>query len=150
MKKYFKFLMLALVAVLACVSFSSCSNNDDVDPNKGIGNYYLQLYAVETNCVDKNGNSIAGNLKEEWIKANNADAQGKKAIGKADNETARNWFNQFISALVDGYNEAYAGKNLLPENGWILYSFSLGSDASYGGASENAIIEITNSGAKLR
>lgn len=36
MKKYFKFLMLALVAVLACVSFSSCSNNDDVDPNKGI------------------------------------------------------------------------------------------------------------------
>ena len=86
----------------------------------------------------------------EWISATQADAQGKKTIGKTDNESARAWFNQYINALVQAYDDAYRGNNLLPENGWILYSFTLGSDASYGGATANAIIEITNAGARLR
>lgn len=149
MKTTIKYLMLALVAVFACVSISSCSKDDD-DPNKGIGNYYFQLSDVETNCIDANGNNLADAFKSEWISANQADAQGKKAIGKTDNESARAWFNQNINALVQAYDEAYRGKNLLPENGWILYSFTLGSDASYGGATANAIIEITNAGARVR
>lgn len=149
MKTTIKYLMLTLVAVFACVSISSCSKDDD-DPNKGIGNYYFQLYTVESNCIDANGNNIADALKSEWISANQADAQGKKTIGKTDNESARAWFNQNINALVQAYDDAYRGKNLLPENGWILYSFTLGSDASYGGATANAIIKITNAGARLR
>ena len=150
MKKTIKYLMLTLVAVFACVAISSCSKDDD-DLNKGIGNYYVQLVGIETNCIDATtGNNLADNLMSEWISANKADAQGKKTIGKADNESARTWFNQNINALVQEYDEMYRGKNLLPENGYIRYYFSLGSDASYGGATENAIIEVTNSGAIKR
>ena len=151
MKKTIKYLMLTLVAVFACVAISSCSKDDD-DPDKGIGNYYVQLVGVETNCIDATtGNNMADNFKSGWISANKADAQGRKTIGKTDNETARTWFNQNINALVQAFDEMYRGKNLLPENGYIrYYYFSLGSDASYGGANENAIIEVSNSGAIKR
>lgn len=140
--------MLTLVTVFACVSISSCSK--DEDPNKGIGNYYFQLSNVETNCIDANGNNLADTFKSEWISANQADAQGKKTIGKTDNESARAWFNQNINVLAQLYDKAYRGKNILPENGYIRYSFYLGSDASYGGANEYATIEVTNSGANIR
>lgn len=150
MKKTIKYLMLTLVAVFACVSISSCSKDDDDDPNKGIGNYYVQLVGVETNCIDATGNNLADTFKSGWISENKADAQGKKTIGKTDNETARTWFNQYINALVQNADEEFRGKNLLPENGYVRYYFSLGSDASYGGANENAIIEVTNSGAIKR
>lgn len=149
MKTKIKYFMLTLVAVFACVSISSCSKNED-DPNKGIGNYYFQLYAVETNCIDANGNSLADFFMSQWITANNADEQGKISIGKTDNETARAWFNKMINAQVQVHDEAYRGKNLLPENGIIRLSFFMGSDASYGGANEEATIEITNSGAHIR
>lgn len=147
MKAKIKYLMLALVAVFACACLSSCSKDDD-DPNKGIGNYYFQLSSVDTNCVGTDGKSVANALKEEWISSNNADTQGKISIGKCDNETAKNWFDQEITTLVDAYNTAYAGKGLLPDNGYIRYTFYLGSDASYGGATSYATIEVTNSGAK--
>ena len=149
MKKTIKCLMLTLVAVFACVAISSCSKDDD-DPNKGIGNYYVQLTGVETNCVDATGNNLADIFKSGWITENKADSQGKKTIGKTDNETARTWLNQYINALVQNADEEFRGKNLLPENGYVRYYFSLGSDASYGGANENAIIEVSNSGAIKR
>ena len=150
MKKTIKYLMLTLVAVFACVSISSCSKDDDDDPNKGIGNYYVQLTGVETNCIDATGNNLADTFKSGWITENKADSQGKKTIGKTDNETARTWFNQYINALVQNADEEFRGINLLPENGYVRYYFSLGSDASYGGANENAIIEVSNSGAIKR
>lgn len=150
MKKTIKYLMLTLVAVFACVAISSCSKDDDDDPNKGIGNYYVQLTGVETNCIDAAGNNLADIFKSGWISENKADAQGKKTIGKTDNETARTWFNLYINALVQNADEEFRGKNLLPENGYVRYYFSLGSDASYGGANENAIIEVSNSGAIKR
>ena len=146
MKTTIKYLMLTLVAVFACVLISSCSE-DNVDPNKGIGNYYLQLSKVETNCLDANGKSIADACKADWISANQADAQGKKNIGKIDRESARAWFDQFISALVQAHDELYRGKKLLPEGGYIRYYFSMGSDAPNGGANEYATMEVTNSGA---
>lgn len=149
MKTTIKYLMLALVAVFACVSISSCTKDDD-DPNKGIGNYYFQLFDVESNCIDANGNSIVDACWDEWVSANQADDQGKKIIGKTDKESARAWFNQTINALVQAFDEAYRGKNLLPENGYILYYFRLGSDAPYGGANEYATIEVSNSGANKR
>ena len=111
---------------------------------------YVQLVGVETNCIDATGNNLADTFKSGWISENKADAQGKKTIGKTDNETARTWFNQFINSLVQSFDEELRGKNLLPENGYIRYYFSLGSDASYGGANENAIIEVSNSGAIKR
>lgn len=145
MKKTFKYLMLALVAVLACVSISSCSSDDD-DPSKGIGNYYFQLTKVESNCADANGKNIADAFETAWIAANHADAQGKIIIGKTDNETAREMFDKLVDTQIKVNDDAYRGKNLLPANGYIRLSFRLGSDASYGGANEYATIEITNSG----
>lgn len=149
MKTTIKYLMLTLAAVFACVSISSCSNDED-DPNKGIGNYYFQLTRVETNCIDANGKNLSETFLSEWISANKADSKGKIEIGKCDNETAFDWFIQNINAMLQAYNEAYQGKNLLPENGYILYTFYLGSDAQYGGASEYATIEVSNAGAYMR
>ncbi len=147
MKTKIKYLVFAFVALLTSVSFSSCSIDDDEDPNKGIGNYYFQLYSVDTNCIDANGNSIANAFKADWIKANNADSNGKKFIGKTDNETARKFFKDNINALVNAYDNLYRGN--LPEGGWITCTFSLDSDAAYGGARESAVIKITNFGATL-
>lgn len=73
MKKTIKYLMLTLVAVFACVAISSCSKDDD-DPNKGIGNYYVQLAGVETNCIDATGNNLADIFKSGWITENKADS----------------------------------------------------------------------------
>lgn len=146
MKTKVKNLMLALVAVLACVSISSCSKEED--PNMGIGNYYFQLTNVESNCLDENGKNIADALKSAWISANNADAQGKMLIGKTDKESACARFTQNVDAQVKAHDDAYRGKNLLPKNGYIRLFFSLGSDASYGGANESSTIEVTNSGAR--
>lgn len=145
MKTTIKYLMLALVAVFACVSISSCSK-DDYDPNKLIGNYYFQLSNVETNCYDADGNNIADAAFKLWISTNKANAEGKITVGKVDIETASAFFDQNIKALVEAYDEAYRGKNLLPKNGYINYYFRLGSDAP-GVASRFATIEVTNSGA---
>ena len=82
MKKTIKYLMLTLVAVFACVAISSCNKTDDDDPNKGIGNYYVQLTGVETNCIDATGNNLADIFKSGWITENKADSQGKKTIMK--------------------------------------------------------------------
>lgn len=106
--------MLTLVAVFACVAISSCSKDDD-DPNKGIGNYYVQLAGVETNCIDATGNNLADIFKSGWITENKADSQGKKTIGKTDNETARTWFNQYINALVQNADEEFRGKISFPK-----------------------------------
>lgn len=146
MKKTFKYLMLALVAVLACVSISSCSKDNDEDPSKGMGNYYVQLHNFESNITDAKGNNIAELIKSEWLSMMQADSQGKKVIGKTDNENARMWFNQFVNETMQQFGEI--GKTSIPENGYIRFSVSLGSDASYGGANEFATIEITNTGAR--
>lgn len=138
--------MLTLIAVCASVSLSSCNKEDEV--LNGTGNYYVQLCDLETNLCDAKGNSLKLALTEEWIKATKADKQGKLAIGKMNSEKAVIFFNDFIDAFIRSGNETYAGKNILPEGGWILYSFVLDSDASYGGAQKNVIIEISNSGAK--
>lgn len=139
MKTTIKYLMLTLVAVFACVSFSSCSSDDD-PVEKGIGNYYFQLTNIKSNCVDPD------EFFNIWIQANKADSQGKMAIGKTDRESAEKWFDTNISSLVDGYSSMYEGK--IPEGGFIELSFYLGVDVSYGYAGKYAHIEITNSGAR--
>lgn len=145
MKAKLKFLMLALAAVFACVSFTSCSDDEDV-VEKGIGDYYFQLTGVESNCTDANGKSIIDAFKADWISANKADSNGKMAIGKTDRETAEKWFDNNISSMIDGYSKSYKGK--LPEGGYIRLSFYLGVTPSYGYAGKWATIEITNSGAR--
>lgn len=146
MKKRLISFLLILVAVCASVSLSSCNKEDEV--LNGTGNYYVQLWNLETNLCDAEGNSLKLALKEEWIKTVKADKQGRVAIGKMNKENAKKFFNDFVEETIRSGNETYAGKNILPEGGWILYSFVLDSDASYGGAQENVIIEISNSGAK--
>lgn len=137
MKTTMKYLMLALVAVLACVSISSCT--DDYDES----NYYLKLYDVGTNLTDANGVLLNKAIKDEWDKANKADDYGRVIIGKMDEKTAINFFNQFIDNMEQGFDEAYRGKII--QGGIIRYYFSIGTD--HGPAVEYATIEVTNSGA---
>jgi hypothetical protein len=153
MKTKLMCLVRILLVVFACVGFSACSSKDDDDmgtTSTGVGNYYFQLYTVETNLIDANsGISLKTSLMEEWKNANNADSQYRISLGKMDKEKARTTFSTLVNSLLQQYNNAYAGKNLLPESGYILYSFVVCSDDAYAGANENKIIQITNSGAEF-
>lgn len=140
MKTKFKYLMFALVAVLACVSISSCSKEDDL--SKGIGNYYFRLTNVESNCVDPN------EVYNYWVRDNNADSKGKLAIGRIDRQTAEEWFETTVTSLANAYSAAYEDK--LPEGGLIRLTFYLGSDLeSYGASGKYAYIEVRNTGTKI-
>lgn len=146
MKTTIQYLVLALIAVFTCVSASSCS--DEEDSNLGIGNYYFELVRVETNCVfNSNETNSVDYLYSLWISANQTDAEGKVNLGKMKSESAREWFAQAIETLVHDYDSAYRGKNNLPQDGYILYQFHLGSDAPYGGAEDYSTIYVSNSGA---
>lgn len=146
MKSKIKYLMLALVAVFACVSFSSC---DAVEEDLlHVYDYYYQLSSVQSNCLDANGNDISSACKEEWKTLVNADANYSIKVGKTTKDKAVEWFNMNIDANRKAYDELYAGKNLLPKGGWIVYTFRLYSDSPEGG-SKSASIEVSNSGARL-
>lgn len=145
MKTKVMYLMLAFFAVLTCVSFTSCGSNDDEDPTKGIGNYYLQLSSVETNGVDTDGNLIDAALIEAWTKENKADVKNRVLIGKVDAETAKTYFNQVIASMTEQGSDVYKGQ--LPEGVYIIYYFQLTNDGQYGAAHASAKITITNSGA---
>ena len=147
MKTNLKYFVMALVAIVASLSFSSCSK--DEDPMKGVGNYYIQFVTTQSNLVDAEGKSLVqviddnmlGMLKSEF----KADAQGRFSIGKLDNQTAKKTFDAFMSTLSDALGEAWAGK--LPKNGLIIYEFCLDSDATYAGATSKASIKVTDTGA---
>lgn len=135
--------MLALVAVFACVSFSSC---DAIEEDLGIAEYYCK-YSVETNLVDANGNSMTPALMDA-LKAQAGNDECVVKVGKTNKDKALEWFNATIDNELRTADAMYGGKNLLPEGGWIVYSYSLYSDSSEG-ARKSASIEITNSGARL-
>ena len=142
MKKYFNFLMMALVVILTCVSLSSCSD-DDEDPNDGWGDYYFQLYSVQTNLVDEDGNNLAISIKDEWKDQTGADSEYRTTIGHCNKNTAKEWFDKTIQAYIDAYTEAYCGK--LVKDAVIYYNFSLGDyDGAFGTVSANATIKVTN------
>lgn len=143
MKTKVKNLMLALVAVLACVSISSCSKEDGVE--SGVGNYYIQLTGVESNCLGPDGNSIENFVKNDFIKTNNANAQGKITIGKTDRTNAEKLFEETINSVINAYTSAYRGN--LPDGGYIKLTFCLGVDVS-NGYGKYATVEVTNSGAR--
>ena len=52
MKKSIKYLMLAFMAMLACVSFSSCSGDDEPEKMVTKDYYRLRLENLDTNCMD--------------------------------------------------------------------------------------------------
>lgn len=140
MKRKLNMLMLTLITLFACLSLSSCDK--DNDPILG-ESAYIQLSSVDTNCLDASGNSIASAVKNEWISANKADSQGKILIGKTSLERAEELFDQNISSLRSQYYDAYVGKNILPEGGYITYNFAL----IFGNAAiRHASIMITNDG----
>lgn len=150
MKTTIQYLMLALIVVFTCVSISSCIDEEE-DSNLGIGNYYFELVRVETNCIfDSVETNSPDYLYSQWISSNQTDAEGKVNLGKMNREYAREWFAQTIETLVNDYDSAYKGKDILPQNGYIIYQFHLGSDASYGGAEEYSTIYVSNSGAYER
>lgn len=133
---------MSLVTIVTCVSLSSCSK-DEEDPNDGWADYYYQLYNVGTNLVDKDGNSLAESLLNEWKDGVGADSEYRIKIGHCDRKTAQGWFDQTIQAQVDLYKEAACEK--LPENGVINYRFVLGKyDGDDGDVLHEAIIKVTN------
>lgn len=143
MKKKACFLMLTLIAVIASLSLTSCDKVDDVLTGE---EYFIQLTSVDTNCLDANGQSIANVCKSEWISANKASSDGKLSMGKLTYESAEKAFAANLSSMRTQFNEAYAGKNLLPDGGYIQYNFSLVTKS--GGPYSRSSITITNSGAK--
>lgn len=139
MKTKLNMLMLTLIAMFACLSLSSCDKDNDP-----VGSAYVQLSSVDTNCIDANGISIASAVESEWITTNKADSQGKVLIGKTSLDRAEELFDQNIASMMTQFNDLYAGKNLLPESGYITYHFSLIFNNA---AIRHASITVTNEGA---
>lgn len=134
--------MLAIVTMIACLPFTSCDKVDDII---GVDNYYLQLVDVNSNLVDENGNSLDSALKADWIDAFKADSQGKISMGKdSDEKRAEKAFYQSLDNMVEVYNNAYAGKNLLPEGGYFTLKIALLKENS---SIKTASVKVANSGA---
>lgn len=142
MKKKVTFLMLAFIAVFASLSLGSCDKKDEP---QNVGDYYFQLYNVQTNLVNEDGQNLADALYQEWITNNNADSQGRISLKDMTRETAEASFDLTINELQKGYEAAYAGKDLLPQGGLIVYQFTLLT--SSGSRIESASIQVTNDGA---
>lgn len=142
MKKRVTFLILTLIAMVTSFSFTSCSKDDDAPVVTE--NYYLQLSSIVTNCVDANGQSIEGALKDTWVSASKADSQGKVLIGNVTSEIATQWFEEYVNTFKTTFNDTYSGKNLLPEGGYINYNFSLVRENR---SIKSTSVYVTNSGA---
>ncbi len=142
MRKKLNFLMLTLITMIASISLSSCDKVDDALTGE---EYYIQLTSVDTNLINEDGQSLGSALKSEWISANKASSDGKKSMGRLTYENAEKAFSSNINSMISQFNDIYAGKNLLPEGGYIDYNFSLVSKSE--GPYSRASIRVTNSGA---
>lgn len=142
MRKKTNLLMMTLITMITSLVFSSCSKDDEsTDLTE---NYYFQLTDVNTNCVDANGNSVASSLMEEWIIAADADPLRGISLGKYSRDNAIKSFDLTIEDLRSRYQELYAGKNILPEGGYIIYKFALKTQS--GSVVTHASIRVTNTG----
>ena len=145
MKKKVCFLMLTLIAAITSLSLTSCGSDDEPQVKS---NYYFKLSSVDTNCLDANGESIAPTVKNDWITANKADAQGKISLGKMTRENAEKAFDANVNSLRTQANDFYVGK--LPQDGYIDYNFSLVVQSSaVNGTEKSATIRVTNSGVSV-
>lgn len=144
MRKKVYFLMLTLITMVASLAFSSCSKDDEP---KSVENYYFVLTSVNTNLVDPNtGQSLAPALKEELISdSSDLDSNGKFHLGKTTKDRALNAFEKSVENYKRAFNEAYAGKNLLPEGGVIDYNFALQTQSGF--TVTTSTIRVTNDGA---
>ena len=138
MKKTIKFLMLAFVAMLACVSFSSCS--EDEEWKESLSTFYVSLTKVDTNLVDANGNNLAQTYMDAWDKAENA-TNGKKTLGKVEEKNAIKAFDQYI--------ESYKSVNAplcssMPKGGILTFSFVLVDEK--GKTYKTATVTLTDKG----
>ena len=145
MKKKVTFLMLTLVAMVASISFTSCDKDDEPTYTD---NYYLQLTSVQSNLVNQEtGESLDSALKEEFIAGSDLDSSGKFSIGKTSKENAVAAFNQSISNFKQALSNAYVGKNILPNNGYIDYNFVLKNNS--GSIVQSTSIRVTNTAASI-
>lgn len=135
------FFVLTLFSVLASVLISSCSKEEPEKTQK----YYLQLAFVETNCKNINSES----LRAEWIAENEADSQGVIFLGEMTQKEAIDYFENEIKSLSYTFTNIYANKGIIPNGGYLNYSFSLIPESwlpNYGYV-RVGVIEINNSGA---
>lgn len=143
MKKKLSFLMLTLVALVASMSLNSCDKvTEEVF---GVENYYLVLSSVDTNLVDANGQSLENTLREAWITAFNANSDGRFSIGKTTEDKAKTAYYESIQNIKSVYDEAYKGKNLLPEGGYFTLNLALIDNS--GSRILSSSVRVTNSGA---
>lgn len=143
MRMKVKILMLTLITMVTSIAFSSCSKDEEP---KSVDDYYLVLSSVNTNLVDATtGQSMALVLLEEANNELGLDSKGEYFFGQTTKESAVNAFNGSVENFRKAYNEAYAGKNLLPEGGFIDYEFILKNKS--GETFDKATIRVTNNGA---
>lgn len=143
MKKKVTFLMLTLITMITSLAFTSCSKDDEP---QSVENYYLVFTSVYTNLGDPTtGESLAQDVYDEFLAASDLDTNGEFAFGKTTEKSALKAFNKSIDNYSKSLNDAYAGKNLLPEGGFIEYNFALKTQS--GSTVTNSTIQVTNNGA---
>lgn len=138
MKKTIKFLMLAFVAMLACVSFSSCS--EDEEWKESLSTFYISLTKVETNLVDANGKNLAQTYMDEWDQAENA-SNGKKTLGKVEEKSALKAFDQYIESYKS-VNASFCSS--MPKGGILTCNFVLVDEK--GKTYKTATVTLTDKG----
>ena len=128
--KTIKYSLMSLFALIAMVTFTSCSEAFD---------YYIALDKVETNMADANGNNLAQAYYDAFVFEN---GQKTQSLGSSVSEDmAVDAFNESCSNIQNQFEAAFA--NLSLPNGWyIAYTLSLRVESPSGASIKTRRIVI--------
>lgn len=128
--KTIKYSLMSLFALIAMVTFTSCSEAFD---------YYIALDKVETNMADANGNNLAQAYYDAFFFEN---GQKTQSLGSSVSEDkAVDAFNESCSNIQNQFEAAFA--NLSLPNGWyIAYTLSLRVESPSGASIKTRRIVI--------
>ncbi len=114
--------MLAFVAMLACVSLTSCGSDDEPEKKVTKDSYRLRLENIDTNCM-KDGNftiTICGPL--EMTSTGQLDIDFVQA---SSDDEAVSFFNQYMNSFKTNCVDFYKQAGSLKEGDYVTYKFIL-------------------------
>lgn len=120
MKKSIKFLMLAFMTMLACVSLSSCSGDDEAEKKVEKDYYRLRLENLDTNCTDGDKYTINIAVPQGMEKIQDVDF-----VQASSDKEAISLFNQLMDSFKTNCVDFYKQAGSLKEGDYVTYKFIL-------------------------
>lgn len=137
MKKINLFLMTLLTFTMSMFC-SSCGTDDVVDAILDKDKYFIVLEDVSTNLIDEKGNSIDQTLFNDFVFDN---GQKNIYLGEAL-EAPLGAFEQSCENFRKALQARFDAQGGLPQDGWIVYSFTLRKDSPQGSVQSTKDITI--------